>query len=308
MIDLNFEYIEDLGYESVGDAIIEPRPMRLGHPIPGSAPGGDDINVPITISGQPGFVWTHNSEGDTGEGDTGDSQSPSMALNSGRGKIRKEELVWGSHILVAPRSNGKSFIVMGLDADFDAEFKSGYNPRPQSSIDLSQFDNMLLQPVNPPDMRAIAGGGKVWWQGQVWMMQTLFTVDWTAYIPATPGMAVAYSVERDPANFSNPLIYEVGAEFASTLSDQIAYNSGYLPQPSNSRLFYGWIKLINGMTKLQHVINIITAQQVITHDYLPLDLSSKFVIGNNRFYVAKELGLATGGGVYFDGTGKLFLL
>lgn len=283
--------------EAVGDQITQPIPARLGHPVPESVT--DPIRVPESIIGRPGYVYIRG----IAAADDGDLQGVSIALNEGLGKLRREDMIYGAFIMVRKGRDG-GWIVAGTDAESNAQYVDKLVVHPQSSTVLSQFDNGLLQPTQPPTMMAGIGYGTYRYMGYLCKVVSQLTKNFSADIPGSPGQALAVAVEVNPVD--NTLFYTNGSVFSSALTDQEAFDGGYLPQPSKA-LMAGWIKLVNGMTAIKHIANIIPAHEVISVNRMPKELSHKVVFGTNHQFFAKEIKLDDGGGVFFDGTAELFL-
>lgn len=277
-IPIDVERIKRLAKQAVGSSITESIPARLGHPVPASVT--DPIKVPETIAGAPGYVYIRG----IADSDAGDLQGVSMALNEGTGKLRREDMVYGAFIRVRKRKNG-GFIVDGTDTESNAQYMGKLVVHPQTSTVLSQFDNGLLQPTQPPSMKAGVGYGTYRYLGRVCRVVSQMTKDFTADVPGTAGQARAVAVEVNPVD--NTLFYTNGSTFTATLTDQEAFDGGYLPQPSNA-LMCGWVKLVNGMTAIRHLVNIIPAHEVMAVDRFPVSLGHVVIIGTNQQIVAHK--------------------
>jgi hypothetical protein len=290
-IQLDLERIKRTLKLAIADKIADPTPVRLGHPAPTTV--ADAINVPVSLAGRPGFVFFHGI-GDT----TGDLQGISMALNGGA--IRREDMVWGAPILIRRRRQG-DYEIVGLDKDANAEYTHRMVIHPQTSTVLGQFDNGLLQPTNPPSMKAGIGYGTYRYLGRVCKVVSQMTKDFTADVPGA-SLARAVAVEVNPVD--NTLFYTNGSTYSATLTDQEAFDAGNFPQPTNA-LMCGWVKLTNGMTEIKHQRNLIPAHEVMTVDRLPLSLNHYIIIQSNVQIVAHRCKVTGTGKITLTGTGVL---
>jgi hypothetical protein len=295
-IFIDRERLRRMGRESVGDKIAESIPCRLGHPVPGSVEG-DSIKVPLSVSNVPNMVYVHGLDHEDG-----DLAGVSMALNSGKGKLRREDMIWGAFIYIRKRKRA-GYIVDGTDDESNAEYTHNVVPAPQSVTLLSQFDNGLLQPTNPPTMRFVIGGGVYRYMGKPYLVQARIATDQTANIPGTANQAKIVTVELNPAD--GTIFYTAGSAFSNSLTNQEAFDAGYAPAATKA-MFCGWLRLINGMAGIRPMVNIIAGQEALGADRIPLNLSHKLVIGDNYQFPFKRITIASGGSIQFAGTGVLF--
>lgn len=297
MASFDRERIKRFIKESLGDRVTDPVPARLGHPTPTTVV--DAIRVPETVAGAPNYVYIRGlADAD------GDLQGVAMALNEGIGKLRREDMVYGAFIKVTRTKNG-GWRVAGTDDESASLYSGTMNIHPQTSTVLAQFDNLLLQPTTPATMKAGIGYGTLRYLGKVYREISIMTKDFTADVPGTTGQSRAVCVEYSPED--NQIFYTNGATFASTLTDQEAYDGGYFPQPSNA-IMCGWIRLSNGMIAIRHITNILAAHEVIAIDRIPRSLNHSIVIGTNQQYMLEGVTIATGGKIEFEGTGRIIFV
>jgi hypothetical protein len=125
-----------------------------------------------------------------------------------------------------------------------AEYLFGLNNRPQTSIDISQFDFGLLRPTSPASWRVMVTAAMYNAAGQVRSVPTLQSDSLQSYLTGLlPGQALALQVLVDPVTPALELV--ASATFTdSTLHDNV-FSSYPVAVPAD-RYNAGWVKMYAG--------------------------------------------------------------
>lgn len=239
------EQFAEVHHEITGDRLRVPYRARLGNPTLPS--GADRINVPLSETDQAGMVYLHDDNG----------QYAGMALNDGFLDLKR--VIYGDYVEVQP---GKPDRIVRYGGSAQAEWRYGVEIQAAEPVDISRLDWGLLQPTNPPSMKAMISKAVYANDALVLDMET---DDWTAFIPSDPNMAVAIRVDLDPAG-GGAFDYVIGTEYLHIdfPTHELALAAGHYPPADDPTLNRcGWIRLINGMTAILRETNIFVAPELL---------------------------------------------
>lgn len=247
-IDVDIDRIRNDAAKAVGHDLRETISARLGNPLT------EEIEVAVGEGGSdiPGMVWVFDVEGGTG--------APGQALNSGRGKLSRADLVYGRYIRIRPRGNGQPHIVDGLDDERDARYTRDVELREQTFVQHGQIDIALLKPTEPPSLKVVFTGGLVWFNGLPYLLGQRETTSVSGDLPSTDGAAKIKLVQVDP--LTNTLSYKVGSEFNDNLTNVLAFED-YFPAPDTGKMVVGYLRLTKGITELLQGLQIVAAQPLV---------------------------------------------
>lgn len=252
---VDWDRIEEAIRLSVGDKLANEASMRLGNPLTGEIPDEDnDI---------PGMVYVHGASSDISAilGGTpidpdDDGQFISSALLTPE-VIDQGLLIYNAPVRVV--KSGLGYRITGLDGIRATEFFKGLKERPQRSIDLSQLDFGLIQPLESSSgLRVLISSFKPVMEDTAYWVPNLESDDLTSLIPTDPGKAVAVKFEVDPV--TNTIIMEAGSEFDNT-SHELAFLPYYPKAVLTTAYLVGWVKLYYQMTQVA-ITDILHAQEL----------------------------------------------
>lgn len=246
---------------AVGDQLREPVPARLAHP------STLVLDVPVGTNGadSPGYVWVYNIGIDSDADDEGDTiVNIGQALNSGPGKLARADLVPRRPVMLKPHRNGE-WMIYGVDPSRDPEYTYGVDLREQVRVPLGQMDILLLKPTDQPSMRAVIGGGLVWFNDVPYFLGQQLTDDLTADAASvSDGMAMVRLYMVNPV--TGAVTTSDSSEFSAALEFALAFLSFSVPDPDDDadKLVAGWIRLTNETTSLRPSNELIAGQEVIS--------------------------------------------
>lgn len=222
----------------MGDSVRRPDHMVLGHPETGE--------VWVANPEHAGQVWVHRA----GEA------YPTVETNP----IRSDDQTGVTTALLKPNTLDRRYVIFGtavrctmvdgfytvidLDGIAAAEYLFGLNNRPQTSVDVSQFDYGLLRPVQPAAWRVMVTAAQYNVSGTIYNVPTLQTDSLISYATGLlPGQARAVQVLVDPAT---PALELVASDIFtnSTLHDYVFAN--YPNTVGADRFNAGWVKVYAG--------------------------------------------------------------
>jgi len=273
----NFDF-NQIGQEfadAFGDSIKEPRLYLLGHPGKFAAGEGDPVRAVLgRDTDTPGMVWVHPmSVRIPGQPAGTSEESPRLVLNEGKGKIRDDDLIYGLPVHV--RKEARSDVIDGTAPYPAAEYLHGVKVRPQRSIDLSQFDYMLLHPTNPASGGVIFTGGYPVFDNTVYqLLPRLIGNLVSTFVPGLDdGEAVAVMIEIDPV--LNSFAFTNGDVFNHSPATGLPEHSGafatYYPQEVDTgRYLLGWVRFYAGMSTIVQQ-DIFPAQEVVSKSRVDFD-------------------------------------
>lgn len=188
------------------------------------------------------------------------------AYNTGLGAIADDQKIFGAPIYLKHDPQSDDWYIAGTRARANAQFVGSQPPRdPLPGAIVPKTG--LLDETNPQSMRAIVYGSSYTLNSALKWINTLYTPDFTANIPATDGKALYVLVQVD---FANEVLdcTHLGAEFdAALLPSQVwASDEGsgvYLPQPDANKFCAGFIRLVSGMTVITRSL-IWALQEIFT--------------------------------------------
>lgn len=226
----------------MGDSVRRPDHMVLGHPQTGE--------VWVATPEYAGQVWVHRA----GEA------YPTTETNL----IRSDDQTGVTTALLKPNTVDRRYVIFGtavtcgmidgfytvidLDGVAAAEYLWGLNNRPQSSVDISQFDYGLLRPTQPTSWRVMVTAARYNVGGAIYNVPTLQSGSLATYINnLQPGQARAIQVLIDPQTAA--LEVSVSDIFAnSTVHDSVFTN--YPNVVSGERYNAGWVKVYAGQSSI----------------------------------------------------------
>lgn len=136
--------------------------------------------------------------------------------------------------------------------------REGVPFRPQTPIDISQFNYGLLRPSSPPSMSAVITGAIRNLNGEIYQTGNTPTKDFTPDIPVAD--AVGVMIELDPT--TGGLTYTLSTAFSPDLSLEAAFS--FLPSSvSATRFLCGYVKLYAGQTTITQA-DTLPAQEIIS--------------------------------------------
>jgi hypothetical protein len=220
------------------------------------------------------MVWVHEygigesttaltSQGTTISQADEEVASVSLALNSGIGKLRDEDLIYGTPVYVISVNN--ELHIHGLAGYLAAEYTHRVVVRPQRSINLAQLDIGLLQPATPPDMTVFISGFTTVAENTVYRVPNLVTDELGSYVPDTSGKALGLMVEVDPVTAL--LTITAGPEFdfdpdIGFPTHEQAFDLYYPKTVASDSVLLGYVRLYQGIASIT-VFDLYAAQEVI---------------------------------------------
>lgn len=219
-----------------GDSITRPLRMRLGHP--------DTGEVWVAGPEHAGQVWVH-AAGETLpiiDAPRADDQASVTTALLPPDVLARNYVIYGTPVLCKTVSG--IFQVISSDGLAAAEYLFGLNNRPQTSIDISQFDYGLLRPTLPASWRVMVTTAMYNAAGQIRSVPTLQSDSLQSYATGLlPGEARALQVLVDPV--TPALELTVSDVFAnSSLHDNVF--SHYPVAVPADRYHAGWVKVYAG--------------------------------------------------------------
>lgn len=182
-----------------------------------------------------------------------DTPSTVIAL---RGSFTKKDILFGRPVFVRKNVDGY-YELDKPDASRDAIFADGLDDiHDQQPIYLNQFMYGTLHPVKGTlTLLAInAMYGVDWVSDQITDDFLSGTVQDTSstniVIPTTNNQTIGVLVQVDAA--SGALEYKQSASYTASLSLQLAYKNGLLPEPDSTRYRIGYFELVAGITEFSY--------------------------------------------------------
>lgn len=263
----DFGELKTLFSDVLGDSIKESRIYLLGHP--GRRADPDPINAIVgRDTDVPGSVWIHPlTTRIPGQDPETSEEPPRMALNEGKGKIRDDDLLYGLPVYV--RKDGRYDTIDGPAGYLAAEFLYKVKVRPQRSIDISQFDYMLLRPTNPATGSLIFTGGYPILNNDIYQLLPRLTIDLVAtYGGGALGTGKAKAVQVSVDAATGTLYYTAGAAFDfnpnTGLPEHATTWTTYYPQILvEQRFLLGWVRIHKTMTTINQT-DILPAQELVS--------------------------------------------
>jgi hypothetical protein len=252
---MNYEALQEELERTLGYSVREPFQARLGDPtLPTSQ---DRIRVPNTESDVPGQVYIH---------------SPAQggwvykAINT---VLDLNTCVFGDYVLVKETASNR-FEVISYAGREQAFYRDNVTVNSSEPVTLERFNYGLLQPTDPPSMRAMVS--KAVYDNDA-LVLSQETIDFTAQIPASANMAKAIRVDIDPS--TGLFDYVIGSEFShvSFPTHEQALAAGHYPPADDPTLNRtGWIRLVNGMTAILRGVHIMAAPELLSKGALGADV------------------------------------